>query len=368
MRISSFNINKFCGAYGSSLEPVYYNPRNVDFKSKIKEIVDSLLVETDDIVFLQEFIDNQYISVHRVFGKSKYNIFSNVDYKKCKSNVVAITLKNSRWKKSDLTFETEFPNKFIKMEQHDKNFCVLGVHNTDETIKKQINECFKTKEADIILGDFNDQDYLSELSKYDEYRGLMSYEFITYKPVQSAIDQIFVSNTIESTRIAFEEVIETFASDHNVLSFELDPRARTKKYVRDQIDNIGLSLHDSRVKKIEVNDDTLILIVDGICQYQDEEETTSSGIVEFTKVDLEYFEIMVFDYPFGYDDNGSFTGRCYSLDEFYENYPNAEFDINIECYNGYDTIYQGIIWDDEMHSLFTTMHIWNYGDIIYRID
>ena len=62
MRISSFNINKFCGAYGSSLEPVYYNPRNVDFKSKIKEIVDSLLVETDDIVFLQEFIDNQYIS------------------------------------------------------------------------------------------------------------------------------------------------------------------------------------------------------------------------------------------------------------------------------------------------------------------
>ncbi|SDV99221.1 hypothetical protein SAMN04487759_10125 [Kandleria vitulina] len=108
---------------------------------------------------------------------------------------------------------------------------------------------------------------------------------------------------------------ETFASDHNILSFELDPRARTKKYVRDQIDNIGLSLHDSRVKKIEVNDDTLILIVDGIYQYQDEEETTSSGVVEFTKVDLEYFEIMVFDYPFGYDDNGSFTGRCYSLEE-----------------------------------------------------
>lgn len=75
MRISGFNINKFCGAYGSSLEPVYYNTRIVDFKSKIKEIVDSLLVETDDIVFLQEFIDNQYISVHRVFGKSKYNFF-----------------------------------------------------------------------------------------------------------------------------------------------------------------------------------------------------------------------------------------------------------------------------------------------------
>lgn len=36
MRISSFNINKFCGAY-SSQNGGYYNPRNVDFKSSIKK-------------------------------------------------------------------------------------------------------------------------------------------------------------------------------------------------------------------------------------------------------------------------------------------------------------------------------------------
>ena len=52
MRISSFNINKFCGAYTNPrAKGGYYNPRNIDFKSSIKEIVYSLLNEKDDIVF-----------------------------------------------------------------------------------------------------------------------------------------------------------------------------------------------------------------------------------------------------------------------------------------------------------------------------
>lgn len=42
MRISSFNINKFCGPY-SNKNGGYYNPRNIDFKSDIKNLVKSLL-------------------------------------------------------------------------------------------------------------------------------------------------------------------------------------------------------------------------------------------------------------------------------------------------------------------------------------
>ena len=99
MRISSFNINKFCGAYGSPHEGGYYNPRNLDFKTKIKGIVDSLLTGMDDIVVLQEFIDNQFINVSQLFEQSRYEIFANSDYKRCKSNVVAITLKDSGWKR-----------------------------------------------------------------------------------------------------------------------------------------------------------------------------------------------------------------------------------------------------------------------------
>ena len=53
MRISTYNINMFCGPYKNMLG--YYNPRDIDFRTPIKEIVDSLLKNEYDIIFLQEF-------------------------------------------------------------------------------------------------------------------------------------------------------------------------------------------------------------------------------------------------------------------------------------------------------------------------
>lgn len=138
MRISSFNINKFCGAYGSLQKGGYYNPRNLDFKTKIKGIVDSLLAGMDDIVVLQEFIDNQFINVSHLFEQSRYEIFANSDYKECKSNIVAITLKDSGWKKVDLQAEVKCPNKLIKMKHSDKNILLLGLHNTGVDIKNKL--------------------------------------------------------------------------------------------------------------------------------------------------------------------------------------------------------------------------------------
>ncbi len=50
MRISSFNINKFCGPYSN--DGRYYNPRNIDFRTPIRDIVKENLKEKDDIFFL----------------------------------------------------------------------------------------------------------------------------------------------------------------------------------------------------------------------------------------------------------------------------------------------------------------------------
>lgn len=367
MRISSFNINKFCGAYGSLQEGGYYNPRNLDFKTKIKGIVDSLLTRRDDIVVVQEFIDNQYINVGQLFEQSRYEIFANSDYKKCKSNVVAITFKDSGWNKVDLPAEAIFPNKFIKMKHPDKNILLLGLHNTDVDIKKQISKEFQLKEADIILGDFNDQDWLRVLSNSDEYRGLVSDEVITYKPGQTTIDQIFIRKSIDSKRIAFK-LIETFASDHNILSFELDSCSEKQNYIRDRSSNIHLSLHDSRIQKLEVNQNSLQLTMDRIFQYKQDEERSYSGVIEFTKTDVGECNILVFDNPYGYDGERSFSGRSYSLDEYKEKFQSAEFEIVTEGYNGYDTSYQGWIWTEESNPLFGIMNIWNTGDMIYKID
>lgn len=227
MRISSFNINKFCGAYGSQ-NGGYYNPRNIDFKSSIKKIVVSLLNNKDDIIFLQEFADNKYIGVSELFDQEKYTIFSNSNLGNIKSSVVAITLKDSLWKKIDFSEEIAFPNKIIEMETKDNQLRVLSFHNTDNKIKKEINKRFEAGEDSIILGDFDDLEWIDSLKKErKEYRDLVTNDMITYKPAQTAIDRIFIkkatfSEEKSSNKIFFNGVIETYASDHNILSFLLN--------------------------------------------------------------------------------------------------------------------------------------------------
>ncbi len=135
MRISSFNINKFCGAYSHI---GYCNPRKIDFQTEIKDIVESHLSERNDIFFLQEFINNIYINVKTLFPDDKYKIHG--DYQ-AKSNVVAITLKESNWKLSDETKEkqekkADYYNKILIMQLGD--FSIIGVHNTTIEIENKI--------------------------------------------------------------------------------------------------------------------------------------------------------------------------------------------------------------------------------------
>ncbi len=80
---------------------------------------------------------------------------------------------------------------------------------------------FKNNEADIILGDFNSEEFISE-EKYN-YKDLITKDMITFKPAQTTIDHIFV-NTQKNydNKIEFNGIVETFASDHNLISFKLN--------------------------------------------------------------------------------------------------------------------------------------------------
>lgn len=56
MNISTFNINKFQGPYSNPCaKGGYYNPRNIDFKTPIKNLCSRYLENEDDIIFVQEF-------------------------------------------------------------------------------------------------------------------------------------------------------------------------------------------------------------------------------------------------------------------------------------------------------------------------
>lgn len=139
------------------------------------------------------------------------------------------------------------------------------------------------------------------------------------------------------------------------------------EYVRDRKGNVSFSLHDSRILNMEIIRDTLSLKLDRIYQIADDEEKWHQGIIEFTRVDIDECDIMMFNTPYGYDGEKSFSGKSLSVEEFNAQFPNAEFEIVTEGYNGYDTVFQGWIWQNDDDPLFGIMRIWNMGDMIYRI-
>ena len=139
------------------------------------------------------------------------------------------------------------------------------------------------------------------------------------------------------------------------------------EYVRDRKSNVALSLHDCRIISMEISKDNLSLKLDRIYQYADDEEKWYQGMIEFTKVDMVECDIMLFNAPFGYDGEKAFSGKSMSFEEFNVEYPNAEFEIVTEGYSGYDTVFQGWIWQGENNPLLGIMRIWNTGDMIYRI-
>ena len=145
-----------------------------------------------------------------------------------KSIVVAITLKDSSWKRKEPCGEDKLVNKFIEMDFKSnsikENLGIISFQKTTDPIKEKINGNFKAKDKDIILGDFNETGWISELHEKKElgYRDIITNDMITYKPGQTAIDRIFVKKGKFDDKIVFNGIIETFLSDHNLLTFSLN--------------------------------------------------------------------------------------------------------------------------------------------------
>lgn len=223
MKISTFNVNKFQGPYSNpNTKGGYYNPRNIDFKTPIKNLCSRYLKNEDDIIFVQEFYDDNKVRTKEYFEKNGYKVFHNSD-KIFKSHVVAITLKKSLWEIIN-SEEREFQNKFIEMGLKEKSLKIISFHNTDEKIVDRMENEFDRGDRDIILGDFNNTKWIDNLHKSpnNKYRDLVTNDMITYKPAQTSIDRIFINKYNNKYKIIFNGVIETYISDHNFLTFTLN--------------------------------------------------------------------------------------------------------------------------------------------------
>ena len=134
---------------------------------------------------------------------------------------------------------------------------------------------------------------------------------------------------------------------------------------RNRKTNIPYSLHDSRIINIEYQEALLRLKLDKIFQYTEEREIIYTGEIDFTEIDIDDCNILIFDKTV-YE--GDFSGKAISLTEYVEQYSNAEFEILTEGYNGYCTIYSGWIWQEGKEPVSGIINIYNIGEIIYRID
>ena len=135
--------------------------------------------------------------------------------------------------------------------------------------------------------------------------------------------------------------------------------------INDRNSNILFSLHDSKIKKITFRNNILTLHLNKIFQYTKDGEKIYSGEVLFYDSDLDECSILIFDRTV-YE--GDFSGKAISLIEYIEKYSNAEFEILIEGYFGYNTTYTGWIWIEGKEPVSAIMYIWNTGDMVYRIN
>lgn len=227
MRISSWNVNKFQGAYSNpQTRGGYYNPKNIDFKTPIKKLISSCIKEKDDIVFLQEFYDNNILKTKDFFGET-FEVLHNKcegNFNDIKSHVVAITRKDSLWKLVEQTLnKSSLGNKWIEVELAEEGLSVLSLHNTHKSIMEKVNKEFRKKEKMIILGDFNNSSWIKEIKNKYEYDDIITNDDdITFKPAQTAIDRIFINRQFKYGEIEDSPiVIETYLSDHNLSSLEI---------------------------------------------------------------------------------------------------------------------------------------------------
>lgn len=136
------------------------------------------------------------------------------------------------------------------------------------------------------------------------------------------------------------------------------------KLIKKSEDNIPFSLHDSRIIKWECTEDHLTIYLDNVFEYTKESEKCYPACMSFEGVDLDDCNVLVFDKSLK---NGSFAGRRYGIKKFINKFADTEFEIITETYGYCSTVLDGVIWGDEDGPVSGIIHIWNAGDIVFRL-
>ncbi len=136
------------------------------------------------------------------------------------------------------------------------------------------------------------------------------------------------------------------------------------KFIHDRNSNILFSLHDSRVKEITYDNETLTLQVNKIYEFVEGEERLYPGEICFEKCDIDLCDVLIFNKTLG---KGRFNGKSIALQQFIDEYTDSEFEIVIEGYYGNTTTYTGWLREDGKRPVSAIMYVWNSGDMVYNV-
>ena len=136
------------------------------------------------------------------------------------------------------------------------------------------------------------------------------------------------------------------------------------KFIHDRNSNILFSLHDSRVKEITYDNETLTLQVNKIYEFVEGEERLYPGEICFEKCDIDLCDVLIFNKTLG---KGRFNGKSIALQQFIDEYTDSEFEIVIEGYYGNTTTYTGWLREDGKRPVSAIMYVWNSGDMVYKV-
>ncbi|HFI0039065.1 TPA: hypothetical protein ACGOZY_001634 [Streptococcus suis] len=123
------------------------------------------------------------------------------------------------------------------------------------------------------------------------------------------------------------------------------------------------SMHDARITKIEHLDNQLILHMDSLFYYTDNQtEQTHKATILFEQVDKEDVEFFVFEDTV----TGDFSGTCIGLKEYQKKYQDSEFEVIVETYNWSRAVFQGWLWTGAT-PVTCLMNIFYSGKMLYQI-
>ncbi|MFD1173938.1 hypothetical protein [Oceanobacillus picturae] len=238
MKIMTLNVNVFRGRVKEHV------PDEVclDNMRQIKELIDKVIINKNDIIILQEIPHKIFKSGGGWFDNPLYNRFNELfqEYKILKPKylvnswkcTVAICREDSLWgilSKNLLHYDTKYSygNRIVELQCQDVS--LLGVHvKPEDGMWDLLLPALKDAPYTYVVGDFNANEKRGDMSGKPKeirncgYNNLIPNNIVTCYSYNTPIDNIYINSSFTIDKNVAVKVKDTNLTDHALCILEYD--------------------------------------------------------------------------------------------------------------------------------------------------